>query len=150
MKVVRFEILFAAMVMLGVGFLPAARAIDFVWDGGGDEVSWDDPLNWTADVGFPGIADTAMFDSGNTVNLTSAIPNGFVSATVMSGELNLPNLSNVIPSGTFIVQSNATLTVASGLGASGLGDAEVVLDGGTIAFAPGSVTVIPGFAGAVV
>ena len=44
-------------------FLNSADAVNRNWDGGGDGVSWTDPLNWANDM-MPGIGDRAVFPSG--------------------------------------------------------------------------------------
>jgi len=48
-----------------------AAASVFVWDGGGGNSAWDNPLNWDLDLGFPGAADTAILSINSTIDLGS-------------------------------------------------------------------------------
>ncbi len=48
----RADVSSSIFILLLIGASPASAAI-FVWDGGGDGKTFEDPLNWTADSGFP-------------------------------------------------------------------------------------------------
>ena len=52
---------FSALAILACS--ATARATDYTWDGSdsGTNLYWANPLNWTADSGTPGAADTAVF-----------------------------------------------------------------------------------------
>jgi hypothetical protein len=60
---------------LGVEALEARQLLAFiVWDGGGGDQSWDNPLNWSGDV-LPGAADVALINAPGqqTVRLTDTV-----------------------------------------------------------------------------
>jgi len=64
--------LLAAAGILCAG--PAARALNYTWDGNGDGVTWSDPLNWTADSGYPSSAgDFATINSAASINTGNPI-----------------------------------------------------------------------------
>ena len=51
--------------------LGSARAGEVRWDGGGDGISWQDPLNWDTDV-IPGPGDAAIIEAGDGTSVTHA------------------------------------------------------------------------------
>jgi autotransporter-associated beta strand protein len=114
---------------------PPLAALDYDWDGGGDGVSWSDPLNWDLDSGFPGPGDRARFDTGGSVSLTAAIPGDFAEAVIASGRVDLLHGGNANAGGTYFIDPGATLGAKEGT----LGGASVVLRGGTLALLPGTV-----------
>lgn len=59
----------AAAVLACGSALPALAAGTYTWDGENfaTDGHWDDATNWTANSGFPGTGDTAVFDSASTV-----------------------------------------------------------------------------------
>ncbi|MFT7511592.1 MAG: autotransporter-associated beta strand protein, partial [Candidatus Omnitrophota bacterium] len=129
---------------LFVSTVLSSHAIDFTWDGAGDGISWNDPANWTANSGFPGASDTAIFNGPGTVELDTAIPNGFVETQINGGRVNLNSLANAIPSGTLVVANGATLGILTSAGLSGLGSADLTLNGGTLEFLAGGAADVDG------
>lgn len=94
-------------------------SVDYVWDGGGDQTSWSDPLNWTANSGYPDDAwDTATISSTAHTIVTPGVLTigaltlgGTFSGTLqLGGVLNLDN--STIHDGDF-TQSAGTLDVTA-------------------------------------
>lgn len=65
-------LLLAAVCLAG----PGRAATTYVWDNSSGDGYWANPLNWTADSGVPGPADTATFNDtniGSTCRITSDV-----------------------------------------------------------------------------
>ena len=43
-----------------------SRAVEYIWDASGDGISWNDPLNYTGDSGFPNAPGDIFNTSGST------------------------------------------------------------------------------------
>jgi hypothetical protein len=57
--------------LVGANFLKKpVLAVSVSWDGGGDNLSWSDPLNWSTDT-VPTAADAVLVDADITINLAS-------------------------------------------------------------------------------
>ncbi|HAM36986.1 MAG TPA: hypothetical protein DCP85_13785 [Elusimicrobia bacterium] len=95
----------AAIVLLCLCVAPRARASVVVWDGGGNDDSWFNPLNWAPD-GVPGVFDDVTIDMSTRV----AAPAG-ISA------VNINSLTLGDAGGQFA----PTLIVSTGLSAAGAG-----------------------------
>ncbi|HOV38950.1 MAG TPA: hypothetical protein PLG79_09530, partial [Spirochaetales bacterium] len=131
-KVRRIIFSFLLIFFLGAGL---GFGTDYTWDGNGDGTSWNDPINWTADSGFPsGAGDTATFGSF-TVTLTN-IPVGTAAGTVTinntSADITLgSNLTVdalVVSDGSLSIGSN-TLTVTGAISINGTGTLTIASSG---------------------
>jgi hypothetical protein len=94
------------------------------WDGGGDGLSWNDPLNWDTDL-LPLAADDVLLDNSIIAgNYSVNLPAGTILITV--------NTLTINPSGTFILLVlPASNTSNPGMSITGAGDA-IVLNNGAI------------------
>jgi hypothetical protein len=61
--------------MFVILLVASTSAKEYFWNGKGDNISWDDPLNWTNGNGYPTSEDTAIFPKNTKVVLTQGIPN---------------------------------------------------------------------------
>ena len=53
----------AVAVSAALGFVGSAAKARTIWDGGGDGVTWTDPLNWSGDM-VPSFTDSLVFGAG--------------------------------------------------------------------------------------
>lgn len=120
----------------------------YVWDGGGDGISWNDPLNWDLDSNYPfyaGGADTATINHASlpsirinadiTIPATGVITQGATNASYITINNGVTVTNNA---GTWTLSAtNSTLTIDTGgkliLGATG-GTANLNIDASTTSF----------------
>jgi len=108
------------------------------WDGGGDGMSWDDPLNWQGDlVPVPAddvVLDNSIFTTYYEVNLPAGAVTVFVNSltitpgigenillTIPAANTASPGLSVTGPGDALILDNGAILTNSTGTAAGGAG-----------------------------
>ncbi|HMX16162.1 MAG TPA: hypothetical protein PKD29_04860, partial [Rhodocyclaceae bacterium] len=133
-----------ALAFTGAG---ACVGADVCWDGGGDHVSWTDPINWSGNI-LPGIGDLVLVNylGGVTVTLSSGSYSikGLTTAagnhlTINGGALTLADAATTSNLTGNLNVSSGTLTATGALNASVMN-----LSGGTVN-GSGKVTVSTDF-----
>ena len=97
------------------------------WDGGGDGVSWNDPLNWSGDV-LPGANDDVSIDAvagDPMINISSGA--GLVHVKSLNTSRPITILSGAILQASTIIQTSRNITLAGG-----------TIDGGTVSVTGGA------------
>ena len=107
------------------------------WDGGGDGVNWEDPLNWDAGA-VPGAADEAFVVSGSGVSLGSDQTNVTVflgahqrtehtGGRLTTGELHVGSGGGATE--TYAMSGTARVVTGAAFFAAGVGDAALTMHG---------------------
>ena len=138
-------------LFLVVGFLflniNSASAAYFWWDGGGDGVTWTDPLNWGANSSYPGASVTDQV----VIATSTAGGNVTVRATsTLAGSLEYLqlgyNAGGYKSGATLILGKEATIAASSSIilmGTSTLKLGDESWGSGTVIFATSSANAIP-------
>lgn len=117
----------------------------FGWDAGGDGVSWDDPLNWTADT-LPSVDSTVAINSGDTITLNSTVT--IAGLQLLGGTLNgngqLTVTDNAIwTTGTLAGEGKLVLqgiTEISGGNSKYIEGSRIIENSGTVTWKDGSIS----------
>ncbi len=145
----KYFILLGLFLATGFLFLNAStvNATYFWWDGGGDGVTWTDPLNWGNDSNYPGktVTDQAV------IATSTAGGNVTVRATsTLAGSLEYLqlgyNAGGYKSGATLILGKDATIAASSSIilvGTSTLKLGDSTWGSGTIIFATSSLNAIP-------
>ncbi|MCB0203750.1 MAG: hypothetical protein KDH89_02875, partial [Anaerolineae bacterium] len=96
------------------------------WDGGGDGVSWSDPLNWDPD-GVPTAADDVEFTTNVTVNIdVAAVVNALtLTAATLEGSGDL-TIQGLFTWHTGTLQGSGTVTASGGVLLSDAGTKRII------------------------
>lgn len=104
-----------------------AHAVPYIWDGGGDNVSWNDPFNWDLNIGFPDDnTDTA------TINIVANVSMN-VGAGVTIGELTVDTANAVLTfNGNMTVDDAGPLWGDVIIGSAAANTGTVILNGNNL------------------
>ena len=115
-------------------FWGSAEATLVYWDGGGDGLSWDDPVNWSTDAA-PGITDDVILDNRFvTTDYTVYLPSGNITTEINSLVIT-PLAAQVI---TLVLPGSNTSS--TGFIANSSGDAVILNKGAIFKNASGAVS----------
>ena len=107
------------ILLLVLGVLGGAAIYAQTWDGGGDNTSWHDALNWSGDV-IPAAGVVVTFPANTTATITGTVANNPARLTVQGNctitfDLDITVNGAAVPEHSLTVGNGSTVT----LGATG-------------------------------